>query len=61
MPPPEAAPLTTKAPPPLKCRKGFRKKRVKGVKRCVKVRHRKHARHRHKSAHPAAGRSAQPR
>jgi hypothetical protein len=35
-------------PPPLTCRKGFRKKTVRGVARCVKKkkhRHRRHHRH----------------
>ncbi|HEV7483021.1 MAG TPA: carboxypeptidase-like regulatory domain-containing protein [Solirubrobacterales bacterium] len=35
------------APKPLRCKKGFRKKFVKGKQRCVKI-HKKHLRHSHK-------------
>lgn len=39
----EASPGT---PKPIKCKKGFRRKKVKGKVRCVKV-HKKRNRHRH--------------
>lgn len=47
-----SAPVTTPARPPIhkrrKCRRGFRKKLVKGKRRCVKVRkHRRHPHRRH--------------
>lgn len=41
-PPPTSAPAP--APKPLKCRKGFKKKRVRGKLKCVRVK--KHSRHR---------------
>lgn len=34
-------PVTSPPPHPRRCRKGFRKKLVKGTKRCVRVKHRK--------------------
>jgi hypothetical protein len=38
--------FTVGPPPPSRtCRKGYRKKTVRGVARCVKIRHRKHHRH----------------
>jgi hypothetical protein len=41
-------PTTPPTPPPLKCKKGFRRKWVKGTQRCVKI-HKKH--HRHKGGY----------
>jgi carboxypeptidase family protein len=41
------------APKPLHCKRGFRKKFVKGKRRCMKV-HKKHHRHSHKGPHAEA-------
>ena len=49
VPAPTVLPIPTPNSP-KKCRKGFKKRRIKGKVRCVKVR-RKH--HRHKQRHPA--------
>lgn len=43
--PPAASFAVAKEPPPLTCRKGFRKKKVAGVVRCVKKPRRHHHRH----------------
>lgn len=55
-----ARPVEAPAPPPKRCRKGFRKKLVKGAKRCVRVKkHRKQGRRhggRHGGHHPAKSR-----
>jgi hypothetical protein len=45
-PPPSVAPTVPK--PPLHCRKGFRKKKIRGKVRCVRVKRARH-RHRHRS------------
>lgn len=52
---PPASPQPLPATPALKCKKGFQKKKVKGVSRCVR-KHRKHRRH-HAPKH-GAGRLA---
>jgi Divergent InlB B-repeat domain len=44
-PAPAPAPAPPPAPKPLKCKKGFKKKTVKGKARCVKVKKHKHRRH----------------
>jgi hypothetical protein len=46
-------PVIPPPPKPLKCKKGFVKKKVKGVTKCVKkpAHHKKHAHH-HKAHHP---------
>lgn len=44
MQPPVSPPITPPAKKPLKCRKGFKKKRVRGKMKCVKIKRR--ARHR---------------
>ena len=50
--PPAAKPPVAASPRKRKCRRGFRKKRIKGKVRCVKV-HRKHRKHRgHKGSRP---------
>jgi len=53
LPPPPFVIETASQPqaPPLKCRKGFRKRRVNGKLRCVRVKHRhRHRRHHHHSS-----------
>jgi hypothetical protein len=53
--PVEARPAEAFVTPPKRCRKGFRKKLVKGTRRCVRVKHRKKGkRHggRHGAHHP---------
>jgi hypothetical protein len=60
-PAPVVTPPATVSPPPAtprkrKCRKGFKKKRVKGKVRCVKRRHRRHGHH-----HASRQRPAMPR
>lgn len=42
MPPPPASSPTPKPRKPLKCRKGFKKRRVHGKRRCVKVKRHQH-------------------
>lgn len=46
-PPTVFSPLPPQARKPRKCRRGYRKKLVRGKRRCVRV-HRKHRRHRHR-------------
>ncbi|HEU5253411.1 MAG TPA: carboxypeptidase-like regulatory domain-containing protein [Solirubrobacterales bacterium] len=48
-PPPVSSPLPAQVRKPRKCRRGYRKKLVRGKRRCVRV-HRKHRRHRHRHA-----------
>lgn len=50
-----APPVTSPPPHPRRCRKGFRKKLVKGRKRCVRVKQRKQGK-RHGGHHPAKSR-----
>jgi hypothetical protein len=52
-PPPIIKPLPKPLPKTLTCKKGFAKKKVKGVTKCVKkpAHHKKHSHH-HKSHHP---------
>ena len=45
--PPVANPPVTPKPKPLKCKRGFKKKIVKGKPRCVKKK-KKHKHHRHR-------------
>lgn len=41
------APVTQPRPHPLNCKKGFKKKKVKGVARCVRLKKKRHRHHRH--------------
>lgn len=53
-PPTITPPIATK-PKPKRCKKGFRKKKVKGKVRCVKVRkHKKHRKHRAQKSRASA-------
>ncbi|HEX5984292.1 MAG TPA: carboxypeptidase-like regulatory domain-containing protein [Solirubrobacterales bacterium] len=60
VPPTVTPPAVVQKPKPKPCRKGLRKKKVKGKVRCVKVRkHRKHKKHRkHRGQKSRAGAAA---
>jgi len=62
--PPTPAPATPITPPvakkPLKCKRGFVKRKVHGKQRCVK-RHKPKPRHKHHKRHQAESQTSQPR